>query len=111
MCLHGKSDIREAVMRFQDSSVYGVVWIDNSAGTPLYGWDCIDFKNGQKVANIVRDLNQWHPDALQDGGSINLSDINVKRVIAGLDCISVDRLPKATGRASASSDSVAMQAG
>lgn len=106
MCLHGKKEIDSAMKRFEDSSVYGVVWIESAEGTPLYGWDCIQFKDPQEVSDWVRNLHQWHPEAMGAGGRINLSDINRKRDLHGLPPLTAEGLPDAAGVAPPSMDRV-----
>jgi hypothetical protein len=104
MCLHGKVQIESAVRRFEGDRMYAVLWIADKHGVPQYGWDCIPFKNTQEVSNTIRNLREWHPDAFDDGGQVDLSDINRKRMLAGLSLLDADGLPAPTGTAPPSSD-------
>ena len=105
MCLHGKRAIARAVERFETSSDYGVIWIDDKEGTPLYGWDCVEIGDPQEVATWIRNLKAWHPTAIHMGGSINLSDINLKRVRQGVVPLMVEDLSEPAGSAPPSFDS------
>jgi hypothetical protein len=103
MCLHGKKKIEQAVKRCESDQKFGVVWIEDKYGMPMYGWDCVPL-DSQDIANVIRGLQLWHPAALGNGGSVNLSDVNRKRVLLGCCVLSASGLPEPTDTALPSFD-------
>lgn len=104
MCIHGKEDIEYAIRRDAKSETFGVVYLQDKDGDPVQALDCVEFADKSSVAYAVTCLKDWHPDTILEGGSVNLSDINGKRVLHGMAALTVADIPAWKGAVPPSED-------
>lgn len=106
MCIHDRVDIRNSLRGLQGNDAWGVMWFESPDGR-VYGMDCIDFRDGQAVADCIRNVREWHPEVSQGNWALHMEDVNIKRTIYKLPWLTEENLPQPKGKAPPSRDRAA----
>lgn len=103
MCLHSRQDVLEALKDsdHKPGSRFAVIWVESADGE-VRGVPCVEATDNQQVANMLRNVRYWHPEA--GHWTVRLEHLNLQRWIKGLPPISAEGLPMPVGTAPPSPD-------